>query len=236
MPSPALSLKKKTAIVVVIGDEILSGYTLDTNSHYLSQVLRDCGVICLSRHTVRDDKEEIKRILKISLDEKPDYLFLCGGLGPTHDDVTFESVAEALQRRLVLSRAVVEHIQKKLDAINRLLPEEKWLREKMARIPEGTEVLCNKAGTAPALRFCVGQTQLFLLPGVPHELQWLIENEIKANYLEEGCRKDYVVELTVKRGESSFASLLKRIQKKHPHVKIGSYPQKGKVMLRISGE
>jgi len=238
-PEPASPAHRKTAIVVIIGNEILGGYTLDTNSHYLSEILRENGVACTARHTIRDDKEEIKRFLRLTLEDSPDYLFLCGGLGPTHDDVSFEAVAEALQKRLVLSEAAIKNIQDRLDVINCLLPREKQVpmndaSRKMAMVPEGTRVLTNKAGTAPAVAIRVKASWLFLLPGVPHELKWIFENEILGSYIE-GELKDYVVEIPVRRGESNFARELYAIQVGHPEVKIGSYPQPGRVVLRVAG-
>jgi len=231
---------RKTAIVIIIGNEILGGYTLDTNSHYFSEVLREYGIRCLSRYTIRDDKEEIKRFLRLALEDRPDVLFLCGGLGPTHDDVTFEAVAEALQKKLVLSEEAIHNIQERLDLINRVLPPDKQITmneasRKMALIPEGTTVLTNKAGTAPALSFQLGSTCLFLLPGVPHELKWIMENEIFGAFISKD-RQDHVVEIPVKRGESNFAQVLQEIQENHPWVKIGSYPQPGRVVIRVVGE
>lgn len=231
---------RKTAIVIIIGNEILDGYTQDTNSHYFSEVLREHGVNCLSRHTIRDDKEDIKRFLRLALEDEPDVLFLCGGLGPTHDDVTFEAVAEALQKKLVLSEEAIHNIQERLDLINCVLPADKQITmneasRKMALIPEGTTVLTNKAGTAPALSFQLGPTHLFLLPGVPHELKWIMENEILGAFISKD-RQDHVVEIPVKRGESNFAGVLQEIQKAHPEVKIGSYPLPGRVVIRLAGE
>ena len=240
-PAPTTpTTPRKTAIIIIIGNEILDGYTMDTNSHYLSEVLREYGVNCQARHTIRDNREEIKRFLWFSLEDKSDYLFLCGGLGPTHDDLTFEAVAEALQKKLVLSKEAIHNIQERLDFINHILPEEKKIHfneasRKMALIPEGTTVLSNKAGTAPALSLHLGSTCLFLLPGVPHELKWIMENEILGAFITKD-KQDHVVEIPVKRGESNFAQVLQEMQKTHPWVKIGSYPQPGRVVIRVVGE
>jgi len=238
MPTPQ-EPRKTSAIVIIVGNEILDGYTLDTNSHYLSETLRERGILCTARHTIRDDKAEIKQYLKAALVKRPDYLFVSGGLGPTHDDVTFEAVAEALHRRLVLSEEAIRNIQDRLDLINRILPKDKRIEmneasRKMALVPEGTEVITNKAGTAPAVYIRVGPTLLFLLPGVPRELKWITENAILGKYIKEEAQ-DLVVELEVLRGESNFATILKEIQEEHPNVKIGSYPQSGRVLLRVAG-
>ncbi len=231
---------KKTAIIIAIGNEILDGHTLDTNSHYLAGLLRENGVSCLAIHAIRDEKEQIKDYMKMALDEGADYVFFSGGLGPTHDDITFESIAEALQRRLVLSGKAVENIQIRLDAINAMLPDDKKFEmndssKKMAMVPEGTQVLSNRAGTAPAVAVRVGGAHLFLMPGVPHELRWIVENEILGSFIK-GSVADHVVEIPIMRGESSFALALSKIQGCHPEVKIGSYPQPGRILLRLAGE
>ena len=240
MPDSPLTPRKKTAVIVIIGNEILEGYTQDTNSHFLFQTLREAGVECLACHTIRDDKEEIKRYLRLGLEEGANYLFFSGGLGPTHDDVTFEAVAEALQKRLVLSEKAITNIQDRLDLINAILPAESKIEmneasRKMAMVPEGTQVLCNKAGTAPAVAVNVGACWLFLLPGVPHELEWLLQHQILGSFIP-AQPKDYRLEIPVHKGESNFAQILKDIQESHPGVKIGSYPGPGRVTLRVSGK
>lgn len=169
------NLTQKTAVLFCIGREILDGLVLDRNAHYLAGRLNDLGVRVASIHVLDDVETEIVAALQAALARKPAFLITTGGMGPGKDDLTRASVAKAAGRPLERDERAAEMLgraYRRLFAMgvvhNQDLNED---RMRMAMLPKGAVPCENPLGTAPAVRLPIGDTMLFLLPGVPEEMR-----------------------------------------------------------------
>lgn len=199
------------ASLLIIGDEILSGRTKDANLSYLAEWLNENGIQLSEARVVSDDEEEIAEAVN-ALRGKYDYVFTTGGIGPTHDDITVDSIAVAF------GRPVVTHPE----AYQRLLDyygEENFTpaRKRMTRVPEGGELIDNPVSIAPGIRV----ENVFIMAGVPKIMQSMLEG-IRP-HLKTG-RKVWTQSLVVHAAESKIADELGKIQDDNPETSIGSYP------------
>lgn len=220
----------RRSTIVAIGDELCLGFTLDTNSHWLAGRLRLAGFPLKRVTAVRDRQEEIVEQLGRDLaDAEVTDVFCSGGLGPTPDDRTFAAVAAFLGRELIYWPATRERIERRVRLMHQagLLdsaePAEGNLR--MALIPAGPEhVFRNRRGMAPGLHYLVGGKRLFILPGVPIELKGIVTEELEPLFLS-GHTGATVRELRFQfTAESRFYPLMREIERSHPDVSVGSYP------------
>jgi len=229
--------------VIAIGDELLGGFTLDTNSNWLAQQLHRLG-FPLKRITVIPDRpEEILEHLRRDLaDPDVEDVFCSGGLGPTPDDRTYEAVAAALGRAVVVWQPVLDRIERRVQRmhaaglIDSPLVTEGNLR--MARIPaEPDHVFRNRRGMAPGLMFRVDGRRLFVLPGVPRELRSIFTEEVEPEFLA-GRSGAVVRELRFAFApESRFYPALRELEDTHPEVSVGSYPtfETRELVIRFTG-
>ncbi len=208
-----------TAALVVIGDEILSGRTQDKNVAQLATWLNIQGIRLSEVRVVADDMAAIAEAVNI-LRARNDYLFTTGGIGPTHDDITVDAIAAALGVPVVVhpeARTILEQYYATRGGINEA-------RLRMARVPEGAELIPNRYSGAPGIR-C---GSLFIMAGVPHITAGMLE--ALTGQLEGGAP---LVTRTIGCwvAESEVADLLSSAQKTHEGCQIGSYPffREGKV-------
>jgi molybdenum cofactor synthesis domain-containing protein len=229
--------------IIAIGDELVGGFTLDTNSHWLAGRLRLLGKPLKRLTQVRDRVTEIVDQLHHDLaDPDVDTVITTGGLGPTPDDRTFESVAAALGRELFVFEPVRERIEGRLRRMVAAgLIDSAELNEghlRMAAIPTGpAEVLRNRIGTAPGLLYEVDGRRLFVLPGVPAEMKAIFEEEIEPHFLAGGTALA-VSELRLRFAvEGRFYPVIRELEQSHPAVAIGSYPnfETKELVIRCSG-
>jgi molybdenum cofactor synthesis domain-containing protein len=195
---------------MVIGNEILSGKVVDTNSPYMCQELRALGVDVRRIVVVPDEIEVIARDI-VAFACTFDYVFTMGGVGPTHDDVTIEAIAHGLQRRLV--------IHPELDALLQQLWAERpsSAREKMASVPEGAALLMEPSLPIPVLQV----DNVYIFPGIPQLFRRKFES-IKERFRE----LPYHVRMVyVNARESDFAHLLDTVVREFPALILGSYPE-----------
>lgn len=155
-------------LFLATGTELIDGTTSDTNSMWLAREFERFGAQIEQIWVVRDDPAEIEALLNRARD-RFDLVVVCGGLGPTSDDVTVECVSRVFRRPLVFDKAVYRQIKARLLFLKKAALLR--LNRKQAMIPRGIKVLQNSAGTAPGLRFDAGKTCFFVLPGVPHEFR-----------------------------------------------------------------
>lgn len=235
--------KSDDSWIVAVGDELLSGYTSDTNSSWLAHRLSRSAYPCSRIVVVPDRVETIASELGSAAAAEADRVFCCGGLGPTPDDRTMAGVARMLGVELVVDEGVLAGIR---DRVARRFregrsesPEPNPGNLKMALIPQGATVLRNPVGGAPPLAIALpsdGSARwLFVLPGVPAELRAVFDEEIEPRYLE-GVGARHYLELRFEGvPESSFFPALVELESSHPEVSFGSYPQTaGGVVIRAS--
>lgn len=199
------------ASLVIIGDEILSGRTEDTNLAYLAKWLGNLGIHLSEVRVVLDDEKEIIESVN-TLRKKYDYVFTTGGIGPTHDDITTDSIAKAFGVETRIDDDALEKMKEFLDG--------KELTEpllKMLHIPEGGELIYSPATKAPGYKI----ENVFVMAGIPKIMQGMLEGMY--DYLEKG---DVVHSRSfdILVGESFFAEKLEEIQQEFLNIAIGSYP------------
>ncbi len=202
-----------TAAVLVIGDEILSGRTRDTNSFYIVQYLAQIGIETREIRVVADEEAEIVAAVN-ALRGKHDYLFTTGGIGPTHDDITADSVARAF------GAPIAEDPRALALLLERIKPEDlNPARRRMARIPEGAELVANPISKAPG--FWIGN--VIVMAGVPAIMQAMLDEV--APKLVKGVRILSEILDTHGLPEGAYAAGLAGLAKDLPEVSIGSYPK-----------
>jgi molybdenum cofactor synthesis domain-containing protein len=202
-----------TAALVVIGDEILSGRTQDKNVAQLATWLNAQGIRLREVRVVADDSAAIGKAVN-ELRSTHDYLFTTGGIGPTHDDITVDAIADALGVPVIVhpaARAILEdYYRDRPGGLNEA-------RLRMARTPEGADLIDNPNSGAPGIRL----GNVYIMAGVP---------SITASMLEgltgklEGGRPMVSVTVGARAPESEVADLLRKTEEDHPGVTIGSYP------------
>ena len=163
--------------ILCIGNELLSGVTLNTNAFWLSKQVTQVGGLVDRVVAVRDELEEIGYAIRNCLERDPDWLITCGGLGPTYDDMTLEGISRTLGRNLVLNPYAIEMIKQSYKKRRQVVRMNK-ARIKMAVIPKGSVPIINPVGNAPAVRIDVRKTKIVCLPGVPSEMKAIFRNSI----------------------------------------------------------
>jgi molybdenum cofactor synthesis domain-containing protein len=201
----------KTAAMLVIGDEILSGRTQDTNSHYIARQLTSLGIDLKEVRVVGDDEGEIVAALN-ALRSRYDFVFTTGGIGPTHDDITADAVAKAFGVGIGYHPEAYAALEARYEK-----GQFNEARKRMARIPDGGTLIENSASVAPG--FQVGN--VFVMAGVPMVMRAMME-EVVARL----PRGETVKSITVSADlpEGAIAEGLSNIQKDFPQTAIGSYP------------
>ncbi|MEO6255350.1 MAG: molybdopterin-binding protein [Sphingomicrobium sp.] len=205
--------KQWTAALVVIGDEILSGRTQDKNVAQVAAWLNDQGIRLAEVRVVPDDEQRIVEAVN-ALRVSHDYLFTTGGIGPTHDDITVDSIAAAFGVPVVVhpeARKILE------DYYSARGLEANEARLRMARVPQGAELIANAHSGAPGVR--IGN--VLILAGVPHIAARMLE---ALSGTLEGGRPIVSVTVGAYAAESEVADLLRETEAAHDGVTIGSYP------------
>lgn len=224
------------ATIILVGDELLAGHTRDANGHFLAKRLHELGHrvrrIIVVPDEARAMMEEIDRALRQS-----SVVFLCGGLGPTHDDRTTEVVAERFSRGLIVDEAAWESMRERYGKRLKVTPEVETAARKMVMVPEGAEVLENPVGAAVGYVLREGGSSLVVLPGVPAELQAIFDQRVVGRYLPT-LAGGMLLEVDVEMPEAQFAGALGDVANAFGDVEIGSYPHFGerRVTLRFRGE
>ncbi|WP_293873149.1 CinA family nicotinamide mononucleotide deamidase-related protein [Flavobacterium sp.] len=222
------------ATIVTIGDEILIGQIVDTNSGYIAKALDKIGVQTHEMLSISDDKQHILETFA-SLQNKVDLVIITGGLGPTKDDITKHTFCQYFDDVLVENQTVLAHVKDIIEGFyKRPLTQ---LNRDQALIPSKCEVLFNKMGTAPGMWMKKENTVYISLPGVPYEMKYLIENEIIPKIVKE-YKRPYIIHktiLTYGQGESLIAERIENWENSLPNfLKLAYLPSLGKVRLRIT--
>ena len=217
-----------TAEIIAVGNELLAGDVLDTNSHWLCGKLTGLGATIIQVTQVRDDLRAIEVAVRAACGRGSRLVLTTGGLGPTEDDRTLEGVAAALGLSLAphpLARAWVQATYAALARSGHVGSSEMSpAREKMALLPEGAEPLRNGAGAAPGVLLRRGASAIVCLPGVPAELKDIFEGSLRpflAQFLGSSCYEQWTVVVACG-DESVLAPVLREASSAHPDVYIKS--------------
>lgn len=165
----------ENAVLITIGDEILSGNTVDTNSNFIATELKNIGIKVVQIYTISDEIETIKKTLKLAF-ELGDLVITTGGLGPTRDDKTKKALAEFFNDEIALDAVTFEHLKKYMEKRGRLEILER--NREQAFVPKKSTVFQNYYGTAPCMMMELNGKLSFSLPGVPYEIKPLIKDQI----------------------------------------------------------
>jgi molybdenum cofactor synthesis domain-containing protein len=211
----------------VVGNEILDGITLDTNTQWIINRLKPMNYTFSETITVRDDTAEIAKALNRMIADGIGLIITTGGLGPTYDDMTLKGVAEAFRLPMAVNPDALAIVTRQYKAFHEAgvvdSAEITDARRKMAVFPEGAEPLDNRAGGAPGAMLRREGALIVSLPGVPSELKWILDNPLKPTLADraEGCYTENIINLSA-RDESMLAPLIDEANKLEPDVYIKS--------------
>ena len=224
------------AEIITIGDEILIGQIVDSNSAFISKELNKIGVSVYQITSIQDDKDHILKSLK-EAGERSSVVIITGGLGPTKDDVTKHTLCEFFEDELVRDDAVLSHIEELFKKY--ITTPISDLNREQAMVPSRAAVLHNTFGTAPGLWMKKGNTAYVSLPGVPYEMKGLMTKSVLPKIIEEYHRPHIVHKtiMTYGMGESAIAEKLEDWENNLPSfIKFAYLPNLGRVRLRLSAK
>lgn len=224
------------AAIVTVGDEILIGQIVDTNSGYIAKALDKIGVSVFEMFSVGDERRHILDTLAY-LQNRVQLVIVTGGLGPTKDDITKNTFCEYFDDHLVRNEGVEAHVVQLIEkAMNR--PASQMNRDQ-ALVPSKATVLHNEVGTAPGMWMKKADTIFISLPGVPYEMKYIMENAVLPKLITE-FERPYIIHktiLTYGQGESLVAERIESWENNLPSfIKLAYLPSPGKVRLRLSGQ
>ncbi len=222
------------AAILTIGDEILIGQIVDTNSSFIAKELDKIGIATLEMRSISDDRQHILSTFQ-ELQNQFDLVVITGGLGPTKDDITKKTIAEYFNDTLVENTAVLEHVRQMLEKyFNRPLSQ---LNKDQALVPTQAAILFNDYGTAPGMWLQKENTVFVSLPGVPYEMKHLVKDRL-IPLLVEKYDRPFIVHQTIMtygQGESLIAERIAHWEDALPEfVKLAYLPSPGRVRLRLT--
>jgi len=222
------------AAIITIGDELLIGQTVNTNSSWMGAELSKSGFDVSRITSVHDRREDIINILNESAG-KSDVVLITGGLGPTSDDITKPSLCEFFNTQLVMNYEVLSMLEEMMSRRNFPMNER---NRKQAEVPESCRVLKNTAGTAPGMWFEKDGTIYISMPGVPHEMKYLMTNLVLPE-LNQRFTSQVIVHrniMTYGEGESVLADILREFESGlQENIKLAYLPAFGIIKLRLTG-
>ena len=224
------------AEIITIGDEILIGQIVDTNSQWIGTELNKIGVSVYQISSIQDEKQHILNALK-EAEERADIVIVTGGLGPTKDDITKKTIAEYFNDDTFIEYPeVIDNIKYLFKKVNHPFNE---VQRYQAQLPSKATLLMNSVGTAPGMWFKENNTVFVSLPGVPYEMKSLMTNEVLPRIQKE-FKLPFISHktiLTVGTGESVIAERIAEFENSLPSfVKLAYLPSFGSVRLRLSGK
>jgi len=222
------------AEIITIGDEILIGQIVDTNSQFIGQQLNKIGVSVYQITSIQDDQQHILNALQEAQD-RVDIVIITGGLGPTKDDITKKTIAKFFNDdKVVEYPEVIAHIKGLFEKINHPFRE---IQRYQAQLPSKATLLMNHFGTAPGMWFYENETVFVSLPGVPYEMKGLITNKVLPK-IQQQFKLPFIIHKTIMtygQGESTIAEIIEDFEDNLPnHIKLAYLPSFGKVRLRLS--
>ncbi|MCK5438455.1 MAG: competence/damage-inducible protein A [Gemmatimonadetes bacterium] len=222
------------AEIVAIGNELLLGETVDTNSAHVARCLGRIGVRVHRTTVVGDDRERLRAVLE-EVRDRSRLVITMGGLGPTHDDITREVVAEVFDRRLLLDERLLSTLEERFRRFGYEMPP---ANRSQAEIPEGARVIPNPHGTAPGLIIDDERTTVYVLPGVPVEMKALLDDAVLPEILAATDQREPAIQSRVVRtvgiGESALAEELADLVSEAAPLEVAFLPHLGRVDVRVT--
>ena len=222
------------AEIITIGDEILIGQIVDTNSTFLCKVLNEVGVEVYQITSVHDERNHILKALE-DASQRVSLVLITGGLGPTKDDITKSCFVEFFEDQLVVHESTKKHVQHLFETYIQKAPSDQNLNQ--ALVPSRAQVLHNAHGTAPGLWMQKEQTVFVAMPGVPYEMKYLMNEEVLPRLIAHFDRPFiyHKTLMTYGMGESSIADRIDSWADQLPSwIKLAYLPSYGKVRIRLS--
>ena len=227
------------AEILAVGDELLAGEVVDTNSPFIEEMLLEHHLGVRRVVLVPDDEAALAAALReaarrgrecLAEGKRPQFVVVAGGLGPTGDDITRQAVARAAGRRLVLREEALEHVARRLGVARARLPE---ANRRQAFFPEGARPLPNPHGTAWGFLVEVEGVEVYVLPGVPHELRHMLREEVLPRLRVEGhFARDCF--LTFGAGESAVDGRLAELMRRGGNPLLATLARDGVVLVKVS--
>ena len=225
---------KMKATIITIGDEILIGQIVDTNSGYIAKALDKIGIETKEMISISDNKEHILDTF-VALQNTVDLVVITGGLGPTKDDITKKTFCDYFEDELVVDQDVLAHVTQLIEGFYKRTITQ--INKDQALVPSKCTVLHNQVGTAPGMWMKKGNTVFISLPGVPFEMKYLVDNQIIPKVVRE-YKRPYILHktiLTYGQGESMVAERIEQWENKLPDfIKLAYLPAPGRVRLRLT--
>nr|WP_315167173.1 CinA family nicotinamide mononucleotide deamidase-related protein [uncultured Flavobacterium sp.] len=222
------------ATIITIGDEILIGQIVDTNSGYIAKALDKIGIETKEMISISDNKEHILDTF-VALQNTVDLVVITGGLGPTKDDITKKTFCDYFEDELVVDQDVLAHVTQLIEGFYKRTITQ--INKDQALVPSKCTVLHNQVGTAPGMWMKKGNTVFISLPGVPFEMKYLVDNQIIPKVVRE-YKRPYILHktiLTYGQGESMVAERIEQWENKLPDfIKLAYLPAPGRVCLRLT--
>ena len=223
------------ASIITIGDELLIGQVIDTNSAFIAQELNKIGIAIKHRLAVGDNEKDILQALD-SESKNAEIVIITGGLGPTADDITKPLLCKYFNGEMIMHQETLQHITNLFEKVLKRPMIER--NRKQAEVPNVCTVLKNEVGTAPGMMFEKDGVLFFALPGVPHEMKWITQNHI-INILKNRYKNNFIQHrtlLTAGVGESFLAEKLINFENSLLHnITLAYLPNYGMVRLRLTG-
>ena len=223
-----------TATIVTIGDEILIGQIVDTNSGFIAKALDKIGIQTLEMLSISDDKQHILDTFA-SLQNKTDLVLITGGLGPTKDDITKHTFCAYFEDHLIRNQEVEAHVIQLIESVMKRPASQ--INKDQALVPSTCQILFNMVGTAPGMWMQKEQTVYISLPGVPYEMKYIVEHQIIPKLVQEYDRP-YILHKTIMtygQGESLVAERIEDWENNLPDfIKLAYLPAPGRVRLRLT--
>lgn len=226
---------ERNAEIIAVGSELLLGQIANTNAQFISKQLADIGVNMYYHTVVGDNASRLKQAVKTA-QERSDFLIFTGGLGPTKDDLTKETIAEAIGRRLVINDEAMASIEGYFAKTNRMMSPN---NRKQALVLEGSDVLVNRFGMAPGMLLESDGRIYMLLPGPPTELEPMMEQEAIPLLLEKLGNNEKIVSTVLRFfgiGESQLETDLEDIIDSQTNPTIAPLAADGEVTLRLTAK
>lgn len=221
--------------IIGIGDELLIGQVIDTNSAFMGRLLNLNGMEVAQKICTADGLDDINQALEQSL-KNSDVVLITGGLGPTKDDITKKALAAFLGVEMVFSDSTWKHIQNFAKVLNFPLSD---AHKEQAYMPENALLLTNKMGTAPAMWMEYKEKIIVSMPGVPYEMEYLMKNEVVPRLQRQFKLRPIIHRtlLTIGIGESMLADAISTVEEQLPvYIKLAYLPSMGSVRLRLSAK